>query len=1018
MPAQDKPYRVYRGGRVKGRVPLAAPRRRRRDTNGRRAATRRRRAASGPGDASAGSSLGLVLAPRASLVAWGVTSYLAVVGRRLGSERSRSARRATPAGRSGRVARLDTDHDPRPRHRRRHARRPRGRESLRLDHAHPHRSRRSDGSRSSRSRATSRSRSPRSGSRRSTPPTRSAARRSRCARSRQLTGLDVNHVAFVDFDRFEELIDAVGGIEVDVPRPIRSNRFDCPYATARGARSGRAGDSSSGKQHMDGRRALVYSRIRAQPARPGRDGLRTGHADSSRWSQATLDKVTSVGTRAAAAVRRRRPRRRRSRPTSSAWQLMQLGWVYFRADTEPRAALPARRRSGDGRRRVGHPRLRGQRRDRRDVHRPLGTARRRRVASRTRRAASSASARRVSCVSSESSASDASSCRPSSAGVSFFPRCRPPTTTAVAVLARRLARAAAVVGRVEPEPLKCTATGKRSFSTGLAPHASHALDGRVAHPLEHLERMPVRAAVLVDRHRAANLPARMTEPRWHKGSRRRRTPPRLARRGRPSARSLPATALWLGGRPAIALAAGGVPPPPADGLAAARGRDARALRRPRLARRASSSTSRASAAARRSTSSLAWAVAHLGLGLGGLRLVSAAFAVASLPLVALLGRRLAGRRVGARRDARSSRPAGCSSSTASTGGCTASSSSCSLSCTLALLRALDARSAGAGPSGSRDPRRGGGAPLRRARARGAGASYVLVARRDRLARAPRSPVRRVARARDPVLAHRPRARRPVRRRRRRRRREARRPGGVVRYLWRTAGDAPPAGGRSRWRRARRALRSGSSSARREARVSSLCVRRGRRSAAFLARAARRLGLARVAPSDLRRSRSSRSPSRRRLVGPRDACPRSPSSLVAALSSAEVALGVAAHAAALRVGARRAPGGARGGRGVARRDEPAGRRALRLRAALPRRVGAQADSFPHDGRAPRRRAARAPDCSSAPAPLGRGVWVLDASEREQPPPRLEIEHRAARRRAAPSRRAPSAPSSSSARASRR
>ena len=40
----------------------------------------------------------------------------------------------------------------------------------------------------------------------------------------------------------------------------------------------------------------------------------------------------------------------------------------------------------------------------------------------------------------------------------------------------------------------------------------------------------------------------------------------------------------------------------------------------------------------------AFAVAHLGFGLGGLRLVSAAFAVASLPLVALLGRRIADRR--------------------------------------------------------------------------------------------------------------------------------------------------------------------------------------------------------------------------------------------------------------------------------------------------------------------------------------------------------------------------------------
>ena len=43
---------------------------------------------------------------------------------------------------------------------------------------------------------------------------------------------------------------------------------------------------------------------------------------------------------------------------------------------------------------------------------------------------------------------------------------------------------------------------------------------------------------------------------------------------------------------------------------------------------------------------LAWAVAHLGFGLGALRLLSAAFAIASLPLVAALGTRLADARVG------------------------------------------------------------------------------------------------------------------------------------------------------------------------------------------------------------------------------------------------------------------------------------------------------------------------------------------------------------------------------------
>jgi hypothetical protein len=43
---------------------------------------------------------------------------------------------------------------------------------------------------------------------------------------------------------------------------------------------------------------------------------------------------------------------------------------------------------------------------------------------------------------------------------------------------------------------------------------------------------------------------------------------------------------------------------------------------------------------------LAWAVAHLGFGLGGLRLLSTLFALGSLPLIAALGRRLGGPRVG------------------------------------------------------------------------------------------------------------------------------------------------------------------------------------------------------------------------------------------------------------------------------------------------------------------------------------------------------------------------------------
>ena len=64
---------------------------------------------------------------------------------------------------------------------------------------------------------------------------------------REFTGIEVNHVMVVNFADFKDLIDALGGIDVTVPKPIRSNRFDCPYARRRAARSGRAGASRQGR---------------------------------------------------------------------------------------------------------------------------------------------------------------------------------------------------------------------------------------------------------------------------------------------------------------------------------------------------------------------------------------------------------------------------------------------------------------------------------------------------------------------------------------------------------------------------------------------------------------------------------------------------------------------------------------------------------------------------------------------------------------------------------------------------
>lgn len=149
---------------------------------------------------------------------------------------------------------------------------------------------------------------------------------------KDLTGLGVNHVAFVDFDRFRELIDSVGGVDITVPRPILANRFDCPYATTARCQAWDGWRFEKGRQHMNGERALVYSRVRENRLDPSETDLDRARRQQQ-VIQATAAKVTSVGTafklpfRAASIVK----------PLAtdlSAAQVMELGWAYFRADTK------------------------------------------------------------------------------------------------------------------------------------------------------------------------------------------------------------------------------------------------------------------------------------------------------------------------------------------------------------------------------------------------------------------------------------------------------------------------------------------------------------------------------------------------------------------------------------------------------------------------------------------------------------------------------------------------------------
>ena len=146
---------------------------------------------------------------------------------------------------------------------------------------------------------------------------------------RAATGLPVNHVVIVDFAEFKDLIDKLGGITVDVRRPILSNKFDCPYATAARCARWQGWRFPKGKQHMNGERALVYSRIRENRLSPSdSDATRAGH--QQQVIQAISSKITSPGTMTKLPFvgdDLMKP----AATDLSPWQLLQLGWVKFRA---------------------------------------------------------------------------------------------------------------------------------------------------------------------------------------------------------------------------------------------------------------------------------------------------------------------------------------------------------------------------------------------------------------------------------------------------------------------------------------------------------------------------------------------------------------------------------------------------------------------------------------------------------------------------------------------------------------
>ncbi len=141
--------------------------------------------------------------------------------------------------------------------------------------------------------------------------------------------MPVNHVVIVDFNQFEKLIDAVGGITVDVPEEILSNRFDCPYKTDQRCLAWKGWRFHKGPTHMTGHQALIFSRVRENQLDPSWTDFNRQH-NQQLVQQATLSKLSN-------------PTRFFSLPFGgssllkpiatdlSTWKLMQLAWVKFRS---------------------------------------------------------------------------------------------------------------------------------------------------------------------------------------------------------------------------------------------------------------------------------------------------------------------------------------------------------------------------------------------------------------------------------------------------------------------------------------------------------------------------------------------------------------------------------------------------------------------------------------------------------------------------------------------------------------
>ncbi len=158
------------------------------------------------------------------------------------------------------------------------------------------------------------------------------------------TDIPVNHIVIVNFAQFKDLIDAVGGVDIVVSERIQS-KFDCPYSTAARCDRWPGWRFQPGKQHMNGQRALIYSRVRKNALNPGDSDI-TREARNQQVIQALMSKLASFST----FMRLPFVGHDLMRPLAtdlSANDFAALGWAKFRAGRTLHCRLGGTSTGGD-----------------------------------------------------------------------------------------------------------------------------------------------------------------------------------------------------------------------------------------------------------------------------------------------------------------------------------------------------------------------------------------------------------------------------------------------------------------------------------------------------------------------------------------------------------------------------------------------------------------------------------------------------------------------------------------------